>query len=361
MTKVDLTDLAIDEVTASDLEEAQQYIGTAVPKVQHHNRATPDAIRHFAIAIADDNPLWVDRDYAKDSRWGGIIAPPSFLMSVNNGNASPGLERMLRLGSSWDLEYFEPIRVETEFRTSTSIVGAELLERKRGGKMVKQTTETQYRDDSGTLLARGLADCFRLPMKGNGSPGYVPRRAKYTEDELDKIERDILAEECRGATVRRVGDVSVGESLGQVVKGPLEPADFGCWYAAYNMVSFAGWPLESRIRRRDTSAVRDWRLQHALKSHPELSGEVGMPGVWMGGPAIFSWIVHLLTNWYGDDGFLRRLKLEMRRPAVMGDTVWCTGLVAAISDGLVKCELLGTNQIDEKVVQAQAWVELPKE
>ena len=35
-----------------------------------------------------------------------------------------------------------------------------------------------------------------------------------------------------------------------------------------------------------------------------------------------------MTNWMGDDGFLKRLKLEMRRFNVFGDVQWCKGTVA---------------------------------
>jgi hypothetical protein len=281
-------------------------------------------------------------------------------MTVNNGNASAGLERMLRLGSSWDIEFFEPIRVDTEFQTSTSIIGAELLERRRGGRMIKQTAETYYRDDKGHLLAKGLSDCFRLPMKGSGSAGYAPRHAEYTLEELADIERGILSEEHRGASKRLLQSVGVGDSLGLVVKGPLTSADFACWYAAYNMVSHSGWPLESRVRR-ERVGQRDMRLQHALKSHDDLAGQVGMPGVWMGGPAVLSWIVHLLTNWQGDDGFLKRLQVEVRRPVVLHDTTWCTGTVSAVAKDQVECAVEARNQIGERVVNGQAWINLPTE
>ncbi len=41
--------------------------------------ATVDAIQQFCDAIGDFNPLYRNRDYVKNSRYGGIIAPPQFL------------------------------------------------------------------------------------------------------------------------------------------------------------------------------------------------------------------------------------------------------------------------------------------
>ena len=39
---------------------------------------TRDVIRRWAYAIGDGNPLWLDDDYAKKTRWGAILSPPTF-------------------------------------------------------------------------------------------------------------------------------------------------------------------------------------------------------------------------------------------------------------------------------------------
>ena len=71
------------------------------------------AIRRFAEAVGDPNPLWTDEASSRKSRYGGLIAPPTFLRSV--GLERPKLpfripySRLLDGGSDW--EYFEPVRV----------------------------------------------------------------------------------------------------------------------------------------------------------------------------------------------------------------------------------------------------------
>ena len=40
------------------------------------------AIRQFAEAVGDPNPLWNDDVTARKSRYGGLIAPPTFLRCV---------------------------------------------------------------------------------------------------------------------------------------------------------------------------------------------------------------------------------------------------------------------------------------
>ena len=36
------------------------------------------AIKRFAEAVGDPNPLYFDEEYAKGTRYGGIVAPPGF-------------------------------------------------------------------------------------------------------------------------------------------------------------------------------------------------------------------------------------------------------------------------------------------
>ena len=37
------------------------------------------SIRMFALAIGDFNPLYIDDGYASGSKYGGLIAPPTFI------------------------------------------------------------------------------------------------------------------------------------------------------------------------------------------------------------------------------------------------------------------------------------------
>jgi acyl dehydratase len=90
--------------------------------------ATWTWIKRWAIVNEDYNALWFDEEYAKNSRWGGITAPPLYLISVNDGLqypetftdeiCGPGMvvrsERFpyyshtFQAESEW--EFFEPVR-----------------------------------------------------------------------------------------------------------------------------------------------------------------------------------------------------------------------------------------------------------
>jgi len=70
-----------------------------------------------------------------------------------------------------------------------------------------------------------------------------------------------------------------------------------------------------------------------------------------------------MTNWMGDDGFLRKLNVEVRRPNIFGDVSWCRATVVdkRVEDGdhLVELELEVQNQLEDITARGVATVELP--
>ncbi|MEE2881090.1 MAG: acyl dehydratase, partial [Chloroflexota bacterium] len=72
---------------------------------------------------------------------------------------------------------------------------------------------------------------------------------------------------------------------------------------------------------------------------------------------------HLLTNWAGDDGFVKKMYVELRRFNVVGDTTWCKGKVVGkrVEDGekLVDLEIWGENQRGEQTTKGTATIKLP--
>ena len=90
--------------------------------------ATWTFIKRWATVNEDYNALWFDEEYAKNSKWGGITAPPLYLISVNDGlqwpesctdeflgpamtprpGRFPYYSHTFQAESEW--EFFEPVR-----------------------------------------------------------------------------------------------------------------------------------------------------------------------------------------------------------------------------------------------------------
>lgn len=112
------------------------------------------AIRRFAEAIGDPNPLFNDEKEARKTRFGGMIAPPTFCRSLSAAIPDVKLDmpayRGLDGGSDW--EYFEPIRPGDRITVQSKL--ADLRESEgRLGPMVFITTETTYTNQYGVVCA----------------------------------------------------------------------------------------------------------------------------------------------------------------------------------------------------------------
>jgi hypothetical protein len=90
----------------------------------------------------------------------------------------------------------------------------------------------------------------------------------------------------------------------------------------------------------------------------ELAKAVGTPGAYDYGPERISWMSHMMTNWIGDDGFLRKLDAKVVRHNPEGDFITITGkVVKKYQDGenfCVDCELTATQQDGETSCVATA-------
>ena len=105
-------------------EEALKQVGkTGEPRTYEVERG---AIRRFAEAIGDDNPIFNSDREARNSRFGGMIAPPTFYRSLMAPVPEVKLDmptsRGLDGGSDW--EYFKPARPGDRITVQTKIAGA---------------------------------------------------------------------------------------------------------------------------------------------------------------------------------------------------------------------------------------------
>lgn len=120
------------------------------------------AIIKFAEAIGDDNPVFNDEAAARDTRYGGLIAPPTFLRSaVVDRPAYPfevPFNRLLDGGSDW--EYFYPIRAGDRITAVSRIV--EMNERTgRMGLMIITTILITYTNQYGQVAATQTSTSIR--------------------------------------------------------------------------------------------------------------------------------------------------------------------------------------------------------
>ncbi|MFC2002825.1 MaoC family dehydratase N-terminal domain-containing protein [Chloroflexota bacterium] len=116
------------------------------------------AIMRVAEAVGDPNPLWQDEEYAEKSRYGGIIASPTFLFSLRFDEVTrliTELECPLKneLNGGSEIEYFQPIRPGDVITVRAKL--SDVHEREgRSGKLLFFPIDLTYENQRGELVAR---------------------------------------------------------------------------------------------------------------------------------------------------------------------------------------------------------------
>lgn len=332
------------EITEQGVAEAAALIGQPLrrSRMQWIETATRDAIRHFAWGIGDNNPLWLDPAYASSSAYGGIIGPPCMLYGIDSTIVAPKLAGVQWVYAGTDWTWYEPSRMDDSFNVEARLISQEEKSGRRFPRWILQNGEVLYFNQHGRLAATAIGKCARTPRlrhnkdddgkRNEGVESAEPQR--YSAEELDDIERQVLSEQRRGDEPLYWEDVAIGDAVPPVIKGPLSVIDILAWYSATQGALHYGGAHGDAIRyrrRHDDYHInpKTGAKDAAGRGHLEAATgrDVGMEGVYDIGPQRIAWAQHMLTNWIGDHGFLHRLSVSVRRPNLVGDTIWWRGTV----------------------------------
>jgi len=120
------------------------------------NEVEKGAIRRFAEALGDYNPIYYDEEYARASGFPTVVAPPTFPASFHSAAdlrelLGVGIKSLLHAEQSF--EYERPILAGDRIYVSTKV--ADVLEKSGpAGKMDVAVIEDEGRDEEGTLVFR---------------------------------------------------------------------------------------------------------------------------------------------------------------------------------------------------------------
>ena len=372
------TERLFPKITDDALDDLRRRIGVRIGATAEPwcYEATRDNIRHYAHGIGDDNPLWCDPSYAQGTKYGDVVAPPSFLFATDRiiSGYVGGLPGVHAMWSGADWKWLKPVRRNDEIKTEAVL--KDLIERDTSfaGRAVQQIYNVKFYNQHGDIVADADSWCFRTERDHAREKGTkyadlkkrAPRR--YTDEELAAFYRLYAEEEIRGAMPRYWEDIAIGEPLPAMAKGPMTVTGFiafaqgwGGLYIRANKLNWRqvhvhpGLGIKNRFGIPDCPERVHWEEEFALR--------VGAPGAYDYGPERCSWLTHHMTNWMGDDGFLRRATCKIRRHNPAGDLLVITGKVTGkrVEDGrhLVDIEQEARNQDGELSVLGTGVVELP--
>lgn len=338
--------------------------------------ATRDAIRHFVNGIGDINPLWRSVDVARNTRYCGIIAPPTFLLAVAQGLRRSGEERLpgfSMLNPLIEFEWFSIIHENDSITAEETYMEPRDLGVKNGVRRLLELGKRTYRNQRDEIV--GICQAGNFFVETAPRPKELKRvqtmpteRYRYSKEEFEAIDRAYEEEEIRSANPRYWDDIVIGEELKPVVRGPLTHSDVVAFLigTAHNSEAHG---IAWRFLRKNPvwgyedpdTGVMEWGVGvHMLD---KIAQSRGWPMTFGLGNQTFCWLGTLITNWMSDIGFLKKLSARFEEPNWHGDTTWCKGKVTKKyienNQGIIDIQTWAENQRGVVHTRGSATVILP--
>lgn len=305
---------------------------------------TTDVIRHFADGMGDRNPLWRSYDYARKTRWGGIIAPPTITDTIVQPYATqmtkdpPKFDSFSPCPNGSTRQLFQVIRPGDRFRVVQTYLGVKEVEPTRP-KPCRQFEDTvrkiiiNQREEIVAIHDRHQDVCINHPIEKMPMWG-VRKRRRLTDEERDAITKGYDEETRRGADTLYWEDVTVGEETKPLIVGPLSVYDS---VAAYTAVAGHAVAFDLEWERIKLAPWFHW-LDPEVNAWTcggicHMCDNKGHAPIFCGGPAVAFWfqpewlLGRMITNWMGDDGFLKRLDDRVPVLPIIGEVLCQRGQV----------------------------------
>ena len=384
-----------------DLSDVDHRVGKPIGGGQLWDPCSSSDIRRWVMAMDYPNPLHWDELFARESKFGGIVAPQSIAVGLDYGHgAAPACvghipdSHLIFGGEEWWF-YGCPIRPGDKLFQERRFHDYKVVETKFAGPTMFSRGDTVHTNQHGDAGGARAVHRDPLPVRRSHQARHVrkPARRDQTLD-ANRAGRGRPAAP-RVAGVQPLGvsphfdEVKVGDTLPRRVIGPHSIASFTTEYRAFLFNIWGtfhwvsppgvddpwvyqdpGWGKDFAFDEED--AKIDPRKRDGLYVGPsrghidaDRASEVGMARAYGYGATMGAWCTDYLAYWAGHDGMVRHTKADFRGPAFEGDVTYFDAEVIGKETEstwgvpLVQVKLRLTNQDGTVLVTCTAEVELP--
>ncbi len=376
-------------ITDSGIDTLRKRIGIPQPLGRgspFNTEACVDTMRHFANGYGDDNPLFGLEEYGAKSRWGACIAPPmypetmgfSHTISLDDeskkilkGDPLSGVHAFWS-GVEW--EWWRPIVPGDRLHKFMTI--SDVIKKKSefgGGRSVHILYKTIYSNQNWEPVCAASRIMINAERESATKAGKYAdkKRPDYKPEDIAAIDKVYEDEVVRGSEPRYWEDVKEGDALPQKVKGPYLITDVISFHIGWGWGRYRVAPLRLGYlnRKRIPSFYSENEFgapDVAQRCHwnDDFARTVGAPYAYDYGFMRDCWLVHLISDWMGDDAWLWKFEDSIRLFNFIGDTHWMNGNVVEKykrEDGghAVVLEISGTNQDGDVTCPGRATILLP--
>jgi acyl dehydratase len=381
-----------------DLSDIDHRVGKRVGGGQLIEPCSALDIRRWVMGMDYPNPIHWDEEWARNSKFGGIVAPQSICVGLDFGDGvSPSLvgyianSHMLFGGEEWWF-YGPRVRPGDKLFQERWFYDYKKVDSKFAGPSLITRGDTLHRNQHGTPVAKERATSIRyLVAEAEKRKMYAsnPTQApEWTAEELKKVakvRRDWILSNREGRTPH-FEEVQVGDRLPRRALGPHTVATLASEWRAFPFTTWGAcetigvpgdpdaWihndsgfsiPLDYEEGKIDPRAV-DGLYSGPASGHVNKStgSSIGLPRMYGYGASMGAWAVDYLAYWAGNDGMIRHSKVTFRTPAFEGDVTYCDGEVTAKTPDspwgtpIVTVKVQLTNQDGTVVVDGAAEIEI---
>ena len=366
--------LGCSQITDEAIEAYQKRLGIQLRINNIFNEtASKEAIRKFVDGIGDENRLWRDPEYARNSHYHALVAPPSWVASVFPTWVLQGLPGVHAFQTSTDWQFYRPVYENDRIRPESTFTKFKFLEGGFAGRSILETQEAKYFNQYNQLVAQAEVTGMRAERDAiliRDKYGDLELPHPWMEEELLDIQEQILGEAVRGRKPRFWEDVALGEALPEIIKGPLGLTDIiaYCIGAAPVRILAHGTALRE-YQKHPAWAFRDPDSKslepiYSVHYNQHAAQGAGLPFPYDIGTQRHCWLMQMLTNWMGDDGWLKRCFAKYTGFVFLSDVIWIGGEVTRkyIDEAGEHCVDIATfavNQRGEEVMPGEATIILP--
>lgn len=391
---------AQENQTQLDLSELDKWVGKPVVFAEMWDACNATDIRRWVQAMDYANPLHWDENFARSSRFGGIVAPQSFTVAMDYGHGChpscvgkiPG-SHLIFGGEEWWF-YGTPVRPGDKLTQQRRFDGYDVADTKFAGPTVFTRGDTIHRNQHGALIAKERATAIRYLVDEAKKRGMYDKQKrspkKWSADELavvNKLRLDWILSNREGVSPH-FAQVKVGDKLPRRVIGPHSVVTFALECRAHRQNIWGTWRWNvpegaydpatedagfSEKMSYDFEARKiDPRMADGLFHGPssghinaDKAEDIGMGGAYGYGASMNAWFVDYVAYWAGHNGFIWHSKSQFRSPAFEGDVTYLDGEVvdkvtlSPYGMPVVHIKVKQTTQDGDVILTGLAEVELP--
>jgi N-terminal half of MaoC dehydratase len=380
-----------------DCSDIDQYLGKPIQPARMVEPIHNNDIRRWAQGMHYPNRLHYDGLYAAEGRWGRLVAPQSFAVTMDDGHGSApscvgGIpnSHLLFGGDEW---WFHGPRMfgGDVIRNERIPFDYVVKETKFAGPTCFQRGDNYYYNAQGDLIAKQRSTSIRyradlardMGVKGDAEDPV------WTDEQIAELEKRkfswIQMLHDLGHGRRYWDDVKVGDKLPERVFGPHTIVSFATEWRAYLFTIWGGTHRRTDldlaalgfvdemaghendpVMERINPELTDGAYFGPSRGHlfPRWARFIGMPRAYGYGASMGAWILDYLAGWAGEWGLVVHSAANYRGPAFSGDiTIMNANVIDKRVDdqgrSIVQVDYKMTNQLGTTLATAKAEIQLP--